>query len=81
MNKKTLNKETCLRQIKNYDFTTFENLIIDSLGIVKNQTFVSGLQNPRLTIVSNNEIILDSIYDSFQIESGLIPTMYKSLGF
>ena len=74
-------KETCLRQIKNYDFTTFENLIIDSLGIVKNQTFVNGLQNPRLTIVSNNEIILDSIYDSFQIESGLIPTMYKSLGF
>ena len=36
--------------------------------------------DPRLTIIKNGKVVLDSIYDWRQIQSHLIPTMMKNLG-
>lgn len=67
------------------DYENFEKLkmIKDSLGIVKNISINENKFNtldPRLTIVKNNIVTLDTVYNWLTIQTGLIPTMKKNLG-
>jgi hypothetical protein len=57
----------------------FTNVVIDSTGIINKMTKINDLKNPRLTIVRENKVILDSVYDSFHIASDLYTAMRESL--
>lgn len=69
----------------NGSYESFFNLkfIQDTAGIVQQLAYKEdkySLLNPRLTVVKNKTVVLDTIYDSFHIESDLIPKMLESLG-
>lgn len=65
-------------------YETFEKLkfIQDTAGIAEQLAYKEGkysMLNPRLTVVKDNKIVFDTIYDAFHIESDLIPELIKSL--
>jgi hypothetical protein len=69
------------RKLKDYpNIKNFRNLVIDSTEIIGNMTKINGLKNSRLTIIKNNEVVMDSIFDTPHIETGLIPIMLKNIG-
>lgn len=59
------------------------NLIKDTLQIVElialNENKFNTL-DPRLTVIKNNTVVLDTVYNWTNIQSGLIPTMMENLG-
>ena len=74
-NASQLNKE-----IKVYsNLNEFENIILDTTGVVKNLNNTGILLNPRITIVKDNKISMDSIYAAIDIEKSFIPTLMKNL--
>lgn len=65
-------------------YETFEKLkfIQDTAGIAEQLAYKEGkysMLNPRLTVVKDNKIVFDTIYDAFHIESDLIPNLIESL--
>jgi len=69
-------KEEAITDMSRFGLQDFKNLIIDSKGVLKRLAGTDGLLNPRITIVKNNEVVLDSIYRARDIEKELIPQMY-----
>lgn len=71
-----------LLDIKYYENLEKLNLFKDTLKLFKilaiNEKKFNSL-DPRLTVVENNQIILDSNYGFNHIQSGLIPTMLSYL--
>lgn len=61
-------------------FEEFKNVIIDEEAIVTSFPVKSSFINPRLTIVRDNKVVLDSIYNSDDIGNSLIPTMLNACG-
>ncbi|MDL2262641.1 DUF4221 domain-containing protein [Bacteroidales bacterium OttesenSCG-928-I21] len=74
------NKEEACNDLDYYGLLDFKNLIIDSTGIIKTLTKHDGLRNPRLTIVKDDAVVLDSIYHAYDTEIALIPTMLTGVG-
>ena len=74
------NSKQISKELKKYNLQNFKNLAIDSIGIIKKQTQHKGLLNPRLTIIRNNKIETDDIYESFETETTLLATFLNSLG-
>jgi hypothetical protein len=57
-------------------------LLKDTLGSIKYFTIKENKFStlaPRLTVVKNNKIILDTNYDWLHIQSDLIPTLLENL--
>jgi hypothetical protein len=73
--------EEAYNELGKYNLQDFKNLTIDSTGIIKRMTKHGGLRNPRLTIVRNNSVALDSIYSVSDIESVLIPKMLSEANY
>ncbi|MDR2834981.1 MAG: hypothetical protein LBV69_02090 [Bacteroidales bacterium] len=74
-NNNMVNKELSGMQLKE-----LKNILLDTVGIVNNLPFQTSIKNPRLTIVKNNKVVLDSIYGNFDIETKLLPTLFENLG-
>lgn len=72
-------------EVENGRYETFENLkfVQDTLAIAEHLGYIEGkynMLNPRLTIVKDNKVVLDTIYDAFHLESDLIPKLLDNLG-
>ncbi|MDR2009016.1 MAG: DUF4221 domain-containing protein [Bacteroidales bacterium] len=74
-------KDEVYNELEKYDLQDFENLVMDSTGIIKRLTKYNGLRNPRLTIIENNMVVHDSIYTAFDIGNVLIPKMLEGLNY
>ncbi len=76
----TTSEMTDISKYKNLDKL---KIVRDSLGIVKNISIIENKFNsldPRLIVVKNNEVVLDTVYNWKNIQSNLIPTMMSNLG-
>jgi hypothetical protein len=61
-------------------FDDFKNVIYDKEAIVESLPLRTSFLNPRLTIVRNDKVVLDSVYNAQGIEKELIPTMLEACG-
>ena len=61
-------------------FDDFKNVIYDKEAIVESLPLRTSFLNPRLTIVRNDKVVLDSVYNAQGIENALIPTMLEACG-
>lgn len=59
--------------MQNYELTYYDKVVIDSTCIMKNIANTSSLLNPRITIVEEGEVTLDTIYQALDIEDKLLP--------
>jgi hypothetical protein len=71
-------KSEAIAELGKYGLQDFKNLVIDSSNVLKSLAGTNGLLNPRITVIKDNIVILDSIYRSSDIENGLIPNMYDA---
>lgn len=70
--------------VKRYESIENIKLVQDTLAIVEHLGFIEGknkMLRPRLTIVKDNKIVLDTIFDSYDTESDLLPKLPDNLGF
>jgi len=72
------NKNEAIEELSKYGLQDFNNLVIDSTNVLKSLAGDNRLINPRITIIKENMVILDSIYSAKDIYTGLIPKMYDS---
>ena len=59
--------------MQKYELTYYDKVVIDSTCIMKNVANNSRLLNPRITIVEDGVITLDTIYQALDIEDKLLP--------
>jgi hypothetical protein len=67
-----------ITELSIYELEDFANLAIDTTNVLKRLAGTKGLLNPRITIVKNDVVSLDSIYQSNAIVKELIPQMFDS---
>lgn len=65
--------------IINYGLTYFDKVAMDSSGIMKNLANSSYLLNPRITVVEDGVVTLDTIYQAQDIEDKLLPQIIGPL--
>ena len=59
--------------MQKYELTYYDKVVIDSTCIMKNIANTSSLLNPRITIVEDGMVTLDTIYQADAIEDKLLP--------
>ncbi|MBR3946577.1 MAG: hypothetical protein IKJ56_05670 [Bacteroidales bacterium] len=59
--------------IQNNGLTYYDKIAKDTSGIMKSVANTSALLNPRITVVENDIITLDTIYQAIDIENKLLP--------
>ena len=59
--------------MQKYELTYYDKVVIDSTCIMKNVANTSSLLNPRITIVEDGMVTLDTIYQADAIEDKLLP--------
>jgi hypothetical protein len=69
-------KSEAIEELTRFGLQDFKNLVIDSKGVLKRLAGTDGLLNPRITIVKDNKVVLDSIYRAKDIVKELIPQLY-----
>lgn len=70
----------CISELKKFNLLKYKNLLIDSTGFVRKLTITDEMLNPRITIVKNNKIVLDSIYSTNDMADVFMPKLINSLG-
>ncbi len=68
------------KELRKYDIRGMKNLYIDSLGTIKKNTVHDGLFNPRLIVVRDNKVKLDTIYKSEDTGTSLRSAFLASFG-
>ncbi|MDD2387049.1 MAG: hypothetical protein PHP52_09740 [Bacteroidales bacterium] len=71
-------KSEAMAELSKYDLQDFKNLVIDSTNVLKRLAGTNGLLNPRITVVKDKMVVLDSIYSARDFEKELIPNMYDA---
>ncbi|MCF0207212.1 MAG: DUF4221 family protein, partial [Bacteroidales bacterium] len=66
-------KDEADREIEKYGLKSFNNLFIDEKGLLKSLAGSNYLLNPRITVVENGKVTLDTIYQAMDIEDKLLP--------
>ncbi len=61
-------------------FDEFKNVIFDKERIVESLPVKTSFLNPRLTIIRDNIVVLDSIYNAEGLKEAFVPTMLDALG-
>ncbi len=67
------NADELNKYMQYYGLTYFDKIALDSTGIMKSVAKTSLLLNPRITIVEDGMVTLDTIYQSDVIENKLLP--------
>jgi hypothetical protein len=70
------NSTEAIAELSKYDLQDFSNLIIDSTNILKCLANPNELLNPRITVVKNNIVVLDTIYCSKDIVKEFTKHLY-----
>jgi hypothetical protein len=61
--------------IQDNGLTSYDKLIEDTTGIMKSVANTNLLLNPRITIVENGTVTLDTIYQADVVETKLLPQL------
>ena len=66
-------KEEANDEINRYGLDEFDKLCIDDIGLLKSLAGSNYLLNPRITVVNDGVVTLDTIYQAMDIEDKLLP--------
>lgn len=71
-------RSEAMAELSEYGLQDFKNLVIDSTRVLSRLAGTDGLLNPRITVIKDKLVILDSIYTASDIKKELIPNMYDA---
>ncbi len=70
-------RSEAIAELSRYGLQDFKYLTIDATNSLKSLAGTRGLLNPRITVVKDEKVVLDTIYSAKDIKSKFIPNMYK----